>query len=443
MSDLNTIIYLLVDTFHQASADFLVAFGLIPIFILYETPLILLILIGILKYQHREISLHDRVCFYQPKVSCIVTCYSEGEAIALTAKSLLEQTYPGSIEIILVVDGAVQNKLTYETALRLSKEAHAENREVIVLPKWQRGGRVSSCNAGLDLAKGEIVFALDGDTSFDNDMVARIVPHFEDPRVPATSGAIRVRNSNESIFAKFQSIEYLMSMQGSKTGLAEWNLQTNISGAFGAFRRDVLVKVGGWTTHSAEDLDLTIRLKQYQKRHPSWYIPYEPLAVALTDVPVKLKDLIKQRLRWDGDLFFIFFRKHWQSFTPRLVGFKHYIFTLLYGWVQNIVLPFIVIGYMSYLLISLPINVALSIFLGVYLVYMAALMFFFLFIVIVMSERIKDDLRLFPLLIIFPLYSIFMRVVAVFALVNEMVRFSHEESAMAPWWVLKRGGRFK
>lgn len=126
MSDLNTIIYLLVDTFHQASADFLVAFGLIPIFILYETPLILLILTGILKYQYREMSLHDSVSFYQPKVSCIVTCYSEGEAIALTVKSLLEQTYPGSIEIILVVDGAVQNKITYETALKLSREVYAD-----------------------------------------------------------------------------------------------------------------------------------------------------------------------------------------------------------------------------------------------------------------------------------------------------------------------------
>ncbi|RUO71710.1 glycosyltransferase family 2 protein [Idiomarina ramblicola] len=442
MSDLNTILYLLVDTIHQASADFLVAFGLIPVFILYETPLIILIVTGILRYHYREMTRQDTVSFYQPRVSCIVTCYSEGEAIALTAKSLAEQTYPGSIEIILVVDGAVQNKETYETALRVAKQQTADNRKIIVLPKWQRGGRVSSCNAGLDTATGEIVLALDGDTSFDNDMIARIVPHFEDPRVPATSGAIRVRNSGESIFAKFQSIEYLMSMQGSKTGLAEWNLQTNISGAFGAFRRSVLEKVGGWTTHSAEDLDLTIRLKQYQVRHPNWYIPYEPLAIALTDVPVKLKDLIKQRLRWDGDLFFIFFRKHWQSFSPKLVGFKHYIFTLLYGWIQNVVLPFVVIGYAAYLFISLPATVALSLFIGVYLVYMAVLMFFFLFIVIAMSERIKKDLSLFPLLVIFPLYSIFMRVVAVFALINELVRHSHEESAMAPWWVFKRGGKF-
>jgi len=34
------------------------------------------------------------------------------------------------------------------------------------------------------------------------------------------------------------------------------------------------------------------------------------------------------------------------------------------------------------------------------------------------------------------------RMVTVFALANELIRRSHEESGMAPWWVLKRGKRF-
>ncbi len=45
-------------------------------------------------------------------------------------------------------------------------------------------------------------------------------------------------------------------------------LLNNISGAFGGFRRSVLKQVGGWNTHTAEDLDLTIRLKQYKKTIP-------------------------------------------------------------------------------------------------------------------------------------------------------------------------------
>jgi cellulose synthase/poly-beta-1,6-N-acetylglucosamine synthase-like glycosyltransferase len=442
MSEVNSILYLLIDTFHQASTDFLGAFGLIPVFILYEAPLVILIVTGILKYHYQQMTKHNERSFYKPKVSCIVTCYSEGESVALTARSLAEQTYPGDIEIILVVDGAATNKETYQAAIAASREKLKENRNILVLPKWQRGGRVSSCNAGLDIASGEIVMALDGDTSFDNDMIARIAPHFEDPNVPATSGAIRVRNAGGSLVAKFQSIEYLLSMQASKTGLAEWNLQTNISGAFGAFRRSVLKRVGGWTTHSAEDLDLTIRLKQYQKRHPEWRIPFEPLAIAKTDVPTSWKDLIKQRLRWDGDLFFIFFRKHWSSFSTKLVGLKHYLFTLLYGWIQNVVIPFVVIGYTAYLFLTLPITVAFSIFVAVYIIYVLVLMFFYIFTLVALSERVREDLQLFPLLIIFPFYSFFMRGIAIFALVNELVRRSHQESAMAPWWVFKRGGKF-
>ena len=45
-------------------------------------------------------------------------------------------------------------------------------------------------------------------------------------------------------------------------------------------------------------------------------------------------------------------------------------------------------------------------------------------------------------LMIYPFYALFMRFVTAFSMVNEIVRRSHEESSMAPWWVLKRGKRF-
>lgn len=68
----------------------------------------------------------------------------------------------------------------------------------------------------------------------------------------------------------------MISMQGGKTGLSEWNLINNISGAFGAFRRDFLRQIGGWDTHTAEDLDLTVRIKHYLKRHPNLKIGFAP-----------------------------------------------------------------------------------------------------------------------------------------------------------------------
>ena len=109
-----------------------------------------------------------------------------------SSPSLAQQLYPGHIEIIAVIDGAIQNRPTLEAARNARALLHnTPRRQLLVLPKWQRGGRVSSLNAGLSIATGEIVMALDGDTSFDNDMVVNIVRHFADPNVPAVAGSLR------------------------------------------------------------------------------------------------------------------------------------------------------------------------------------------------------------------------------------------------------------
>lgn len=85
------------------------------------------------------------------------------------------------MEIIAVVDGSVQNAETFEVAKAAAAQCRRPGREIIVLPKWQRGGRVSTLNAGLARASGELVMNADADTSFDNDMVSQIVPLFADP----------------------------------------------------------------------------------------------------------------------------------------------------------------------------------------------------------------------------------------------------------------------
>ena len=109
--------------------------------------------------------------------------------------------------------------------------------------------------------------------------------------------------------------------QLAKIGLSEWNVVNNVSGAFGAFRRSFLQKIGGWDTHTAEDLDITLRIKNYFGRRPL-RIPFEPRAIGHTDAPVTFRQFLMQRLRWDGDLFFLYVRKHRHSFTPRLLGWR-------------------------------------------------------------------------------------------------------------------------
>ena len=408
-----------------------------------ELPLTLLLLIGVIRWWLRQHSEPPRQSLFQPRVSCVITCYSEGKDIQRTLTSLCEQTYPGEIELIPVVDGAAQNTATLDAARSFQIDpAIVPRREIRALAKWQRGGRVSSLNAGLAMARGEIVMALDGDTSFDNTMVSLMVRHFENPNVQAVAGNLRVRNSGASLIAALQSLDYLLSIGMARIGLAEWNVINNISGAFGAFRRSVLIQIGGWNTHTAEDLDLTLRLKSYCKRHPGWRIPFEPRAIGHTDVPVKLKDLLQQRLRWDGDLLFLYARKHRHSLNPQLMGWPNFIATLTYGLFVQTVLPFIILIDSTSLILQLEWQKLTVLMLSLYAAYLLLSALQFSVALMLCSERPARDLRLMPLLPIFPLAMFAMRCWSAVAMLNELLRRGHEETAMAPWWVISRAHRF-
>lgn len=414
---------------------------MIPLLIIIELPLIFTVLAGIITWYFRS-KLRPPLKI-TPSVTVGITCYSEGDDIKKTVVTLCEQVYPGKIEIIIIIDGAIQNKDTYRAAIEIQKiQSRYKNRKIIVLPKWKRGGRVSSSNAALSMAKGELFIAVDGDSSFNNNMVYEIAKEFEDPDVPAVSGSLKVRNRDVSLITKMQAIEYMISMEGGKTGLAEWNLINNISGAFGAFRTDFVKQIGGWDTHSGEDLDLTLRIQQYMGRHKNIRIPFAAKAIGHTDAPTTITDITKQRNRWDGDLIFIYFRKHRHAFSPKLLGWKRYIFTLVYGVVQNVVMPLLVIGFNFWVVSMYGFYPLLGMLCLQYIAYIGMTYINFIFYLFAIADKPKNDFKMLLWIPLFPVFTLYMRGVSVFGIFNEVFRRSHEESSMAPWWVLKKSDKF-
>jgi cellulose synthase/poly-beta-1,6-N-acetylglucosamine synthase-like glycosyltransferase len=338
-----------------------------------------------------------------------------------------------------MIDGARQNQHTLNAARKLHpRVAQRPNRILKVIPKWQRGGRVSSLNAGLTLAQGQIVMALDGDTSFDNTMVRNAVRHFADPDVMGVAGNLRVRNSKKSLTTRMQAIEYMLSIHAAKIGLSEFNVVNNISGAFGIFRRKIVKQVGGWDSGTAEDLDLTLKIKAYFGRHPNLRIVFEPNAIGHTDVPETLWGLLDQRLRWDGDLYYVYIRKHALSFNPRIVGLRNLIMTMWTGLFFQLIMPFVIVIYSVVIFTLYPPYFILAVWAMVYLVYLAILSLLFVTYVTLVSERKLQDVQLALLLPIVPCFMFILRVWSAAAMLKEMVLKSHLDSSMAPWWVLKR-----
>lgn len=420
-----------------------IALRFVPFALFLEFPLTLLVMLGMVRYAARrqagEAGPPAAPTLCLPRVSCVITCYSEKEDVRHTLQSLAAQDYEGEIEIIAVVDGAIQNADTLAAARRHLGTINARaRRKLIVLPKWQRGGRVSSLNAGRALATGAVVMALDGDTSFDRDMVSNAVRHFRDPNVIAVSGNLRARNAATSLATRLQALEYLVSISGGKTGLSEFNLVNNISGAFGIFRADILALVGGWDAGTAEDLDMTQRLKQHFGRHPEWRIVFDPRVVGHTDVPATFREFLYQRLRWDGDLYYIYVRKYRHNLRPGLLGWPNFLSHLLTGVLLQVVMPFLILAYSAYLFLSFDTGIVLGILAFVYLAYLALLAMYFAVYCLLVSDRVAHDARYFLYLPLYPFFAYCSRINCALALLHEMFNRGHLDSAMAPWWVLRK-----
>jgi len=373
---------------------------------------------------------------WTPPVSVLITAYNEGKTVKNSIESMLEQNYRGYIQVIVIVDGAKQNRETYEVARKY--EGIHGNKEILVIPKWERGGRASSLNLGLNFVKGEITLALDGDTSYDRDMIKNAVSHFSDERLVALSGNLRIRNWNKTIVTKFQAIEYAISIYMAKQFLDALGLINNISGAFGIFKTDFLNGLGGWDAGTAEDLDLTLRFKKYRNLYPDIKLGFAHDAIGLTDGPETWAGILKQRRRWDGDLVYLYFKKHTWALNPKIVGWREALYTYYLVLIQNFALPVFILLYYIKLFLQFSLLEVLAIITFIYLIYALHTFFLILFFVALISERKNWDVKLIPYTFLFPIYALILRLNALYAYIDEAFFDAHRRTGYVPPWVARK-----
>ena len=221
------------------------------------------------------------------KVTIIVPAYNEEVVIKKSLLSLLEQTYP-NLEIIVVDDGSKDR--TYIEAKRL--EFIKGNRDLKVYRK-KNSGKANAINFGIERATGELIMAVDADSILDKNAVLLMARYFDDDEIAAVAGSVYVSNQN-NLLTKLQALEYIEGLNMVRNGQAFLKLVNIIPGPIGMFRKSALIDVGLYDDDTfAEDCDVTLKLisKGYK-------IEFESDAVAYTEAPEHLLDLIKQRYRW-------------------------------------------------------------------------------------------------------------------------------------------------
>jgi len=299
-----------------------------------------------------------------PPITLLVPAYNESATVVASVTALLTLEYR-NFEVIVVNDGSRDDTLdrlreafdlfeaprTYpETVptrpLRALYRSRARTRLLVV--DKENGGKADSLNAAINASRFPLVIAVDADTLIEPDAMLRLTrPFLLGRHIAAVGGTVRVANSctvehgritDARVPRRFlpgvQVVEYLRAFLFGRLGWNRLGGNLIISGAFGLFRKDYLLAIGGYRTESVvEDMDVVVRLHRHLLRHRIPYeMPFIPDPVAWTEVPEAGRFLARQRERWHRGLLSAMWQYKGMLFNPR------------YGRVGLIGVPFYTLG---------------------------------------------------------------------------------------------------
>ena len=308
-----------------------------------------------------------------PPLTIMVPAHNEGATIQSSVTAMLTLEY-GQYEVVVVNDGSKDETMDrlreafdlYEVP-RIYPETivtkpiravyRSRTRTRLTVIDKENGGKADALNAAINASRYPLVIAVDADTLIEPDALLRLTrPFLLGGDVAAVGGTIRVANDcriehgrvldprvPRHLLAGVQVVEYLRAFLFGRLGWNRLGGNLIISGAFGLFRREYLLTIGGYLTNSVvEDMDVVVRLHRHLREQKIPYVmPFVPDPVAWTEVPSTTAVLGRQRERWHRGLI------------ASLWTYKDMLFNPRYGQVGLVAVPFFFFGEMLAPLVEL------------------------------------------------------------------------------------------
>lgn len=313
------------------------------IFIYATTLLTAYLIIGIAsvgeskKYLHKNEFTDFRLLAsspHAPSVSILAPAYNEGATIIENVRSLLSLYY-SSLEVVIINDGSKDDclqklidgydleKIDYHVQYRIAtkeirgiyKSRQAVYKKLVVVDKVN-GGKADALNVGINVSSNDYIVCIDVDCILEQDALLKMMKPFleeTDAKTIASGGVVRIANScvikdgklesirlPENYWARMQSLEYIRAFIIGRMAWARINGLLLISGAFGAFDKQIAILAGGYDHNTVgEDMELVVRMRRYMEEHKLAYkVTYIPDPLCWTEAPVNTKILGRQRNRW-------------------------------------------------------------------------------------------------------------------------------------------------
>jgi len=366
-------------------------YGIVAYFMLINTSYVVLIVIAAVEFvqYRRRLPFAGTDDMFRspltPPISVILPAYNEGTGIVAAVQAITALRYP-RFEIIVVDDGStddtfdrlrehfdlvevprvVPREVSYFGEVRSVYVARSSPDAFVVVRK-ANGGKSDALNVGINLARHPLVCMLDADSVLDPEALLSVTkPFADDPlRMAACGGVIRIANGCRVVggrvvevrmprtwLARIQVVEYLRAFLMGRTGWSRLGGLVVISGAFGLFRRDLVVKIGGMAHDCiGEDAELVVRLHRHLRGTGADYrMVFVAEPVLWSEAPMTLRILGRQRRRWHRGLAEILYKHRTMIGNPRygrigVVALTYYaLFELMAPVVELVALALIPAG---------------------------------------------------------------------------------------------------
>jgi succinoglycan biosynthesis protein ExoA len=191
-----------------------------------------------------------------PPVSVVMPVLNEERHLEEAAGRVLEQDYPGELEVVLAI-GPSKDR-TQEIADKLAEKDH----RITIVPN-PTGKTPAALNVGIAHAKHDILVRVDGHGALTDGYITRAVEVLEESGADNVGGVMAAEGRTPTEMAVACAYRSRLGLgastfhQGGKAGPAD-------TVYLGVFRRAALERVGGFdeTMHRAQDWELNYRIRK-------------------------------------------------------------------------------------------------------------------------------------------------------------------------------------
>jgi len=321
-----------------------------------------------------------------PSMSILAPAYNEASTIIENVRSLLSLHYH-NLEVIIINDGSkdssleklieaydlykidffVNEQIKTKPVKAVYKSRNPVYRKLIVVDKVN-GGKADALNVGVNVAKNDYYVCIDVDCVLEQDAILKLAKPFLETsshRVIAAGGVVRIANScniedghlvkvnlPKKFLPRVQTLEYIRAFLLSRMAWTRLNGLLLISGAFGAFDRDIVIKCGGYNPNTVgEDMELVVRMRRYMEELDEPYrVSFIPDPLCWTEAPSTYRVLGRQRNRWTRGTIETLRTHRKMFFNPKygLMGMLSYPYWLFFEFLAPIIEFFGTIGLIVY-----------------------------------------------------------------------------------------------